>query len=827
MKHPEIVGKMTLDEKADIVCGKNYWTTKPFEKYGLPSVMLTDGPHGLRKKNDKKDKNKKKKAVSLSNSVPATCMPPAATMACSWDPDIAFKAGSAIADECIREKVSVLLGPGANIKRSPLCGRNFEYYSEDPYLAGKMAAGFIKGVQSKGVGTSMKHFAVNSQEAFRMIVNECVDERALRELYLTQFEIAVKEAKPWTIMNAYNRLNGEYCSQNAWLQQKVLREEWGFDGMVVTDWGSSVDRTEGIKCGTDLEMPSSGKYNQPKIKKAIEDGSLKPEQLDAVVDRIVDMVLKAKHTLETAKDECDYDRNHEVAREAAESAMILMKNDDGVLPIAKDKSIAVIGQMAKSPRYQGAGSSIINAIKLDNAWDALVAQGYKAEYAQGYVKGVDKTDPALLQEAVEKAKAADVALVFAGLTEEFEAEGYDRTSIDMPSCHNELIRAVAAANPNTVVVLAGGSVVAMPWLAEVKGVLNSLLGGEAGGSAVARIIAGEVNPSGKTAETYPLAVSDNPTWGNYCNKIASEHKESVYIGYRYYDTAKKEVAFPFGFGLSYTTFEYSDIRLSADKISDDGKVTVTFKIKNVGDRAGAEVAQVYVKDVESTIFRPEKELKGFAKVFLEAGEEKTVEIELGKRAFAFYNVEAGDWQVESGEFEIMVGASGRDIRLSATLTVDSACTAHIPDYRKTAPAYYTADVQGISDEQWSAVYGKLPAREQDLSKPIDIYNCLDDCKHTKWGGRICNLVMKMMGGGSDKEGADGENPGESMMLQAMALQIPIRNFIAMSMGVMSEKMAMGLLDILNDDRSTFKGFCRILAGIPGAIPKLGPLLKSI
>ncbi len=824
MKHPEIVGKMTLDEKADIVCGKDYWTTKAFPQYGLPSIMVTDGPHGLRKKNDKKDK-KKKGGAPLGNSVPATCMPPAATVACSWDPDVAYKMGAAIADECIREKVSVLLGPGANIKRSPLCGRNFEYYSEDPYLAGKCAAAFINGVQSKGIGTSLKHFAVNSQEAFRMLVNECVDERALREIYLTQYEIAVKEAQPWTIMNAYNRLNGEYCSQNMWLQKQVLRDEWGFKGLVVTDWGASVDRPLGIKAGTDLEMPSSGKYNQPKIKKAIEDGSLKQEELDAVVDRIVDLVLKAKHTLETAKDECDYDRNHVVAREAAENSMVLMKNEDRILPIAKDKTIAVIGQMAKEPRYQGAGSSIINAIKLDNAWDALTALGYKAEYAQGYVKGVDKVDDALVADAVAKAKAADVAIVFAGLTEEFEAEGYDRTSIDMPGCHNALIEAVAAANPNTVVVLAGGSVIALPWLPKVKGVLNSLLGGEAGGSAVARLIAGEVNPSGKTAETWPFSVEDNPTWGNYPQRVASEHKESVYIGYRYYDTAGKAVAFPFGYGLSYTSFAYSDIALSASKIDDDGKVTVSFTVTNVGDRDGAEVAQVYVKDVESTIFRPEKELKGFAKVFLKAGESKRVEIELGKRAFAFYNVDLGDWQVESGEFDILVGASSRDIKLSAKLTVDSKCNAPIRDYRASAPSYYKAAVQGVSDDEWSALYGELPVREMDTTKPIGIYNCLEDARHTKWGGRLCNLIMKMMGG--DEAPAEGENAGQANMMKAMALQIPIRNFIAMSMGVFSEKMAKGFLEILNDDGSTFKGFCRILAGIPGAIPKLGPLLKSI
>lgn len=819
MKHPEIVNKMTLEEKAHFVSGKDYWHANGSDKYGLPVTMLTDGPHGLRKQDTNPSKENKK--VGLGNSVPATCMPPASTNVCSWDPELTYKMGQALADECIREKVSVILGPGANIKRSPLCGRNFEYFSEDPYLAGKTAASIINGIQSKGIGASLKHFACNSQEAYRMIVNECIDERTLREIYLAQFEIAVKEAQPWTVMNAYNRLNGTYCSQNEWLQQKVLRDEWGFKGLIVTDWGASVDRVEGVKYGTDLEMPSSGEYNIKKIIESVNNGTLSMEDLDACVDNVVELILKSKETFENAKDECDYDKNHQTAREVAEGSMVLMKNDANVLPLKKGQRIAVIGEMAKSPRYQGPGSSVVNPTRLDNAYDSLVELGFECDYAQGYRKSEDVRDDILVKEAVCKAKTADVAIVFAGLTEGFEAEGYDRNTMDMPQCHNDLIHAVCEANENTVVVLAGGSVVKMPWINEVKGLLNSLLGGQAGGSAVARLLAGVVNPSGKLAETYPLCLEDNPTYGNYPKKVASEHKESVYIGYRYYDTAKKDVLFPFGFGLSYTDFKYSDIKLSSNNIKDTDEVTVSFKIKNVGEYDGAEIAQVYVKDVESTIFRPEKELKGYKKVFLKSGEETEVEIVLSKRAFAFYNVNAEDWCVESGKFEILVASSSRDVRLSATLDVESTSTAEIPDYRQTAPSYYTADIQNISDDEWSAVYGKLPVRELDKTVPLTIYNCLDDARHTKWGARICKIVSKVMVKFGSSENGDGQ------MLQQMALQIPIRNFIAMSMGVFSEKMAAGLLEILNDDQSTGKGLGKILAGIPHALANIKFLINSI
>lgn len=819
MKHPEIVEKMSLEQKAKFVSGYDYWHLEEAKELGLPKIMVTDGPHGLRKQNTDK---KTSSGIGLGNSVPSTCMPPAATSACSWDEELLREEGEALAEECLQEKVSVILGPGTNIKRSPVCGRNFEYFSEDPLLAGKMSANLINGCQSKGIGNSLKHFACNSQEAFRMVVNEVIDERTIREIYFPAFEIAVKESQPWTVMNSYNRINGVYASQNYWLQEQVLRKEWGFKGLVLTDWGASVDRVPGLENGTDLEMPSSGTLNTLRIIEAVNNGTLKEEVLDKRVDNVVDLIIKSKPALEK-EFKFDVEAHHSIARKVAEGSMVLLKNEGGILPLKAGAKVAVIGELAKAPRFQGAGSSVINPTKLDNAYDELVKLGVDVTYAKGYEKGKDEINSQLVSEAKNVAAKADVVLVFVGLTEEFEGEGYDRQNINMPSSHNNLVSEIAKANENTVVVLAGGSVVYMPWISEVKALLNSGLGGQAGGSAVANILTGKVNPSGKTAETYPLTFEDNPTYGNYPGgPVVSEHKESVYIGYRYYDTAEKEVLFPFGYGLSYTTFEYSGIKLSAKEINDTDTLKVSFTIKNTGDVDGAEIAQVYVADKESTIFRPKKELRAFTKVFLKAGESKEVTLELSKRAFAYYNVNLGDWHVESGDFEIMVGASSRDIKLTDTVNVKSTVEAVVPDYRETAPAYYTADLKNITDEQWTAVYGqKLPAREVDKSKPIDIYCCLNDARHTKWGGKICRLIENIM----SKMGSDAN--GDGKMLAAMATQIPIRNFIAMSMGVFSPEMADGLIMMLNDDKSTFVGFSKIFWRLGGALTRLPALLKSI
>lgn len=815
MKHADIVSKMSLEQKAKIVSGKDYWHMEGFEELGLPVIQMTDGPHGLRKQNPDD------KTVGLGGSYPATCFPPASLSGCSWDTALLEQEGEAMAEECLQEKVSVLLGPGTNIKRSPTCGRNFEYFSEDPYLAGKCSAAIIKGIQSKGIGTSLKHFAANSQEAYRMVIDEVVDERALREIYLTAFEIAVKEAQPWTIMNAYNKVNGVYASQNKWLLNDVARKEWGFEGIFVTDWGASVDRIPGLKAGTDLEMPTSGELNDTLIIKAVESGKLDEAILDERVDALVDLILKSKPALES-EHSYDIEAHHAVAARVAEGSMQLLKNEDDILPLKQGQKVAVIGEMAVNPRYQGAGSSVINPTKIDNAFDNLKKSGVDVTYAKGYQKEVDRLDNTLFCEALNTAAAADVVLVFAGLTEAFEGEGYDRKNISIPACQNRLIAEICKVNPNVAVILAGGSVVKMPWLSKVKAVLNSGLGGQAGGIAVANILTGKVNPSGKTTETYIKDYKDNPTYGNYPSTAqTAEHRESVFIGYRYYDTAKKSVVFPFGHGLSYTDFKYTAIKLSSASIKDSDELTVTFKIKNTGKVAGAEVAQVYVADKESTVFRPEKELKAFAKVFLEPGEQKEVSLTLDKRAFAFYNVKTQDWCVESGEFDILVGASSRDIRLKAKLKV-KAEAVEIPDYRASAPHYYE-DITAITREDFEVLYGKkLPSPVRSKNKRIDKYCCLDDAKDTKWGGRICTLIHKAVGavGGSDAN-------GDAAMIAAMATQIPMRNFVAMSMGAFTPQMLNGLLKLLNDEESSVQGVAKILAGIPDLVRKIPVLLKSI
>ena len=712
MKHADIVSKMSLEQKAKIVSGKDYWHMEGFEELGLPVIQLTDGPHGLRKQNPDD------KTVGLGGSYPATCFPPASLSGCSWDPELLEKEGEAMAEECMQEKVSVILGPGVNIKRSPTCGRNFEYFSEDPYLAGKCAAGLIKGIQSKGIGTSLKHYAANSQEAYRMTIDEVIDERALREIYLPAFEIAIKEAQPWTVMNAYNRINGTYASQSKWLLDTVARKEWGFEGIFVTDWGASVDRIPGLKAGTDLEMPTSGDLNEKLIIKAVESGKLEEAVLDERVDALVDLILKAKPVLEQDYS-YDIEQHHQIAARIAEGSMQLLKNEDALLPLKEGQKVAVIGEMAVNPRYQGAGSSVINPTKLDNAYDNLKKLGVDVTYARGYKKEIDRMDNTLFCEALNTAREADVVLVFAGLTEPFEGEGYDRKNLNMPACQNRLIAELCKVNPNVAVVLAGGSVIKMPWQSKVKAILNSGLGGQAGGIAVANILTGKVNPSGKTTETYIKDYKDNPTFGNYPSRAqTAEHRESVYIGYRYYDKAQKNVVFPFGHGLSYTKFKYTAIKLSSTSIKDSDTVNVTFKIRNTGDVAGAEIAQVYVADKESTIFRPEKELKAFKKVFLEPGEQKEVTLSLDKRAFAFYNVKTHDWCVESGEFDILVGASSRDIRLKAKLKV-KAQEVEIPDYSKIAPHYYE-DVTAIDRADFEVLYGKkLPSPVRSKNKRID------------------------------------------------------------------------------------------------------------
>lgn len=800
----EILAQMTLEEKVALCDGENFWNLKAMEKYDIPSIMVCDGPHGLRKK------DYSKKGDSLSNSVPAISYPTAATTAASWDPELLYEMGVALGKKCLKEEVGVLLGPGINMKRSPLCGRNFEYFSEDPVLAGELAAGFINGVQSMGVGTSLKHFCANSQETRRMTCDSVVDERALREIYLTAFEIAVKKARPWTVMNSYNKINGVHGSENRHTQTEILRDEWGFDGVVVSDWGAVNDRVLGFKNGNDLEMPSSSGSGTKKIVEAVKNGEI-DEAL--VNERALNMLNLIKKAADGAKKNYAYNDadDQPFARKVAAESMVLLKND-GILPLKKDGKIAVIGELARTPRYQGAGSSHINPTKLDNTLEEIAKLGFNVEFAQGYElsnKKAKKNDK-LIAKAAELAKTCDTAVVFIGLTDEYEAEGFDRTHMNLPEAHDKLVAEIVKANKNVVVVLAGGSPVEMPWADDVTAILNSYLGGQAGAGAVADILSGAVNPSGKLPETYPMCYNCTPAKNNFPGNPASvEYRESVYIGYRYYDKIEKKVRFPFGFGLSYTTFEYSDIKLDKASMTDEDTLTVKFNVKNTGKVAGYEIAQLYVSDKESTIYRPVKELKGFKKVWLEPGETKEVSIELSKRAFAFYNVNINDWCVESGDFDILVGASSADIKLTATVNV-TAPAVEIPDYSKVAPLYYTGEVQNVPEEQFVAVLGReLPPSTYDPNRKLGIVDTFESCSHTKNSRKMYNLLKKLVPAG---------------FAQAIALQTPFRDFISMSGGVFSEQMAEGLVRLLSGEKG---GIRMIIKGIPKAIAGIGPLLKNI
>ena len=659
-----IIREMTLEEKAGMCSGKDFWHLKGVERLGIPEVMVSDGPHGLRKQAEEADH------LGLNESIKAVCFP----TACSFDRDLLEEMGERIGDECQAEDLSVILGPAVNIKRSPLCGRNFEYFSEDPYLASQMAAAHIKGVQSKNVGTSIKHFAANNQEHRRMSCSSEIDERTLREIYLAAFETAIKEAKPDTVMCSYNRINGEFASENHWLLTEVLRDQWGFEGYVMSDWGAVNDRVKGLKAGLELEMPGSGGNTDKEIVEAVKSGELEEAVLDRAVERILNIVFKFTDNRQEGK--FDLEEDHKLAAKIAGESMVLLKNE-GVLPLpAQGKKIAFIGKFAETPRFQGGGSSHINSFKITSALEA-VKEVAEVTYAQGYDVKEDVIDQAMLDQAVETAKEADVAVIFAGLPDAFESEGYDRTHMRMPDCQNTLISEIAKVQENVVVVLHNGSPVEMPWADQVKGILEAYLCGQAVGQAEVDILFGKVNPSGKLAETIPYKLSDNPSYLNFPGDGQKvEYKEGVFVGYRYYDTKEMPVRYPFGYGLSYTTFEYSDLQLSSDKIKDTDKLKVTLKVKNTGNRAGKEIVQLYVADKTGAASRPVKELKNFVKVELQPQEEKTVEMELDKRSFAWYNTDIHDWYAASGEYEILAAASSRDIRLKKTVYVES--TTELP-----------------------------------------------------------------------------------------------------------------------------------------------------
>ena len=673
MKAEEIRGlirRMTLEEKAGLLSGADFWHTKAVERLGVPASMVSDGPHGLRKQDENPDH------LGENDSIKAVCFPTACATAASFDTDLVEKMGAALGESCQHERLSVLLGPAVNIKRSPLCGRNFEYFSEDPLLAGKMATALIKGVQSKNVGTSIKHFALNNQEHRRLSSSSDCDERTMREIYFPAFEMAVKEAQPWTVMCSYNRINGVFASENSWLLTDVLRGEWGFEGYVMSDWGAVSDRVAGVAAGLDLEMPASNGVNDRKIVEAVRAGKLDEKAVDLCCERILNIVYRS---VENARPETPWDKEaqHRMAADTAAECMVLLKNEGGILPLDREDGIAFIGEFAEKPRFQGGGSSHINCFRITGALEAARNRGLKVTYCPGYSAAKDEAAEAQIAEAAEAARRAKVAVVFAGLPDSYESEGFDRKHMRMPEGQNRLIEAVAAANPNTVVVLHNGSPVEMPWIGRVKAVLESYLGGQAVGEAQVRVLFGDVNPSGHLPETFPLKLEDNPSYLFYGGDArGTEYREGIFVGYRYYDKKKAEVLFPFGHGLSYTTFEFSGLKLSAESVRDTDGLTVTATVKNTGSRAGKAVAQLYVGAVDSDVVRPVRELKAFSKVALAPGESKEVSFTLDKRAFAYWKQEIHDWYAESGEYTIEVGDSSASLPLKASVRLES--TTRLP-----------------------------------------------------------------------------------------------------------------------------------------------------
>lgn len=804
----EILSKMTLEDKCALCSGVDMWRTVPLEKYGLPSIRVSDGPHGMRREMDKAAVGN-----AMQKSMPSTCFPTAVTVASSWDVNAAAKVAEAIAEEAADQGVDVVLGPGINIKRNPLCGRNFEYFSEDPYLAGELGASYVAALQNKKVGTSLKHFAVNSQEYRRMTISSELDERTLREIYLSAFENTVKKSQPYTIMCSYNRINGTFAGDNKYLLTDILRDEWGYKGIVVSDWGANNDRVQGILAGLDLQMPGDEGIGDRDIAEAVKSGKIKESDLDIVAGRMIEFILRCAEDRKERDTACDYDAHFELAAEIATKGAVLLKND-GTLPLKKGEKIAVVGALAKQMRYQGSGSSQINPYKLMSFTDYLDEIGAEYAYAAGYDINGDATDKALLDEAVAVANTSETVLCFVGLTDIFESEGFDRDHLNIPTSHNDLVNALIRAGKKVVVVLSGGSPMLLPWADKVSSILNMYLAGSAGGKACYKLLFGEANPSGKLPETFPKSLSDNPAYKYYrMGPQTVEYREGIFVGYRYFDTANKEVAYPFGFGLSYTKFAYSDLKLSATKIDETDKLTVSFTVKNVGDVEGEEVAQVYVKDVECSIFREEKALKGFVKVALKPGEEKEVFVELDKRSFAFYNVEQKDWTVEEGEFEILVGASSRDIKLSDKVFV-TAKKVSIADYKDTASCYYNIGArEDIPQADFETLLGKKLVENRAIKKGEVDYNATIADIGTCWIGKLLrwaayNFATVVL--------PKGSNESMKKMVRIGALDMPLRNVFAMTNGAVQRKVVDGL--IVRCNGRPFQGIGMILGGFLGKKP---------
>lgn len=780
-KSKDLVAQMTLEEKASLCSGLDFWNTKAIERLGISSIMVTDGPHGLRKQNESADH------LGINESVPSTCFPTASATACSFDRGLLREVGEAIGEECCAENVAVILGPAANIKRSPLCGRNFEYISEDPYLTGEAAASLICGIQSKNIGTSLKHFLLNNQEKARMVSNSVVDKRAMQEIYLSGFESAVKQSQPWTIMCSYNKINGTYACENKAVLTEILRDEWGFAGAVMTDWGAMDDRVQAVAAGLDLEMPASNGVNDALIVKAVKEGDLDEKLVDLCAQRMTAIALQAS---QNTPHPYDKEAHNQLARKAAlESAVLLKKGS--ALPAAKTAKAAIIGQFAKVPRYQGAGSSKINPHKITAALDVFEANGISFIYSEGYSLDKDQPEEDKITAAVAAAKKADVVFAFVGLPDFYESEGFDRTHLQMPKSHNKLMEALIAANKNTVAVLSAGSAVEIPWRDSVDSILLMHLAGQNSGEAIFDLLYGDVSPCGKLAETWPIKLEDTPSFPAFGKSGNVEYLESIYVGYRYYHKAQKAVAYPFGFGLSYTQFTYSNLVLDKTMLKEGETLSLTITIKNTGDMAAKEIAQVYVAPPESALFMPVRELRQYEKVFLEPGESKNLTFTLNTRAFSYYNAQIKKWAVQDGSYTIEIGASCNDIRLSQKVQMQSIQPIPVPDYKSAAPFYFNPTSNAFPREQFETLYGcSLPAAPSVL--PYNANSTMSDIKNN-WIGRI---LYKQICTGMLKSSGDGEL---GKMLEAMLEDMPLRSLSMLSNGALSAPQLESILELLNSN----------------------------
>ena len=792
MKHLDMIEKMTLEEKAAFLSGKGEWDTRDIPRLGIPSVFCSDGPHGIRKQAGAGDH------LGLNESLPATCFPTAATIANSWDVNLGKEIGEALGKEAAVLDVQVLLGPGLNIKRSPFCGRNFEYFSEDPYLSGKMAASYIRGIQSQGVYACPKHFAVNSQELRRMAMNAVLDERALREIYLTGFEIAVKEGGAKAIMSSYNQVNGIYANENQHLLLDILRKEWGFDGIVITDWGGSNDHVKGVKAGSTLEMPAPGLDSARQILSAIEDGELTMEELDDCVDDLLDAVFTVSEIHKIKKAHFDEAAHHKLAKKAAAESAVLLKNANHILPLNTGCKVAVIGDFAAEPRYQGAGSSMVKPTKIETIENSITEYDLQvAGVSRGY-RRTGEADEVLKKEALNLVSTADVILYFFGLDELSESEGLDRTHMRIPQNQIELLQSILQVNENIVGIMSSGASVEMPWQKNCKAILHGYLSGQAGASAMLDILTGKTNPSGRLAETYPIRYEDTPALRHFpSTERNAEYRESIYVGYRYYDTSKVRVQYPFGFGLSYTEFTYSDMKTDSQG--------VTLNVTNSGNMDGAEVVQLYVGLPNAIVFRPEKELKGFIKVFLKTGESRKVHIPFDDKTFRYWNIKTNCWEEEMGTYRIMVGASENDIRLEAEWEVEGT-TSEYPYHPAMLPYYYTGIVQQISDLEFETLLG-YPIPEGKWTGELTSNDAICQMYYAKSG--LARFIYNRLTSIKKKS----EERGKPDLNILFIYNMPFRALAKMTAGAVSMDMVDGIVAVVNGQ--FFRGMKKIIGGFFG------------